>query len=207
MIYPIDSRNLSKRAAIRTVIGFCFLSFLLNVIGLIGSDYTTFAWMFLSCNAKIYLQEELSWEGCVLLSVLGISVLLIITSLLVIAPIARGIRVRRLQRQARLERPQISRMERLLKFLRRNKSIAAVVLIAVTFIITLIPVFLGHLLKWLHAATNPRFILFAEIFASLNLVLNPVTYAVVMLPFLQFYEERLARLWRQINITETLPHP
>ena len=192
MTYPFEGLVLTNTSAMRTVVGFGFLSFLLNIIGIIGSDSTTFSPNFMSCNADIYLSDSLRWEGYLLLAVLGVTVSILMTSLFVIGRIARGIRLRRLDREKHFQRPQRSRIQRLKKLMRRNKSIASVVSIAVLYIVTMIPLLLVHLLKWLHAPTDPRFILFGEIFAILNVVWIPAIYAFLMVRFFQFYQERLS---------------
>ena len=162
------------------------------------SKNTALSWRYLSCIAEVYLQEKLAWEGIVLITGLGLAVSIMIASLIVIAPIARGIRVRRLARQANIQRPHVSRIRRFLIFLRRNKSIACSVIITLIFLFTSLPLLLVHILKWQEVPVNPHFILFGEMLAMLNLLLTPLTYAVVINPFRQFYIERLRSLRQRI---------
>ena len=191
MCFPFRGLVMTKRCAIKTVIAFWPLSLLLNTIGLMGSGQTAFSG--LSCNAYnyIYLKKTLSWEGYTLVSVLGVIVSILLTSLVIISHIARGLRVRRQEREGHFQRPHLSWGRRSINFLRRNKSVASVVIVAVIFIITMIPMSLDHLLKRLSVPTNPGMIIFGEIFAMVGVASSPVIYAAVNLPFLQYYQERM----------------
>ena len=198
MLYPFKGMLLSKSSAVKKVGAFWVISFLLNIVGLIGSDSTTFSALFLSCNADIYLSKSLNWAGYFLLTVLGVVVLILLTSLLIISWIARGIRVRRLVREANFVRPPITRLQRLKNFLRRNKSIASVVIICTIFIVTTIPIFLVHIYKWINAPIAAGYVLFGELFTMLNVISNGAIYAVLFHNFLQFYRERLQRLYASV---------
>ena len=164
---------------------------LLNIFGLIGSDSTTFSAEFLSCNAEIYLSKSLNWAGYLLLTVLGVDALILLISLLIISWVARGIRVRRLAREANFVRPQRTSLQRLKNFLRRNKSTASVIIISSIFILTTIPVFLIHIFKWVGVSVPPGAILFAEIFVMLNVCLTPAVYTVVIPDLVEYYQQRM----------------
>ena len=198
MICPFKSLSLKKEQSTKTVALFWAISFLLNIFGLIGSDSTTFSAKFLSCNAEIYLSKSLNWAGYLLLTILGVAALTLLISLLIISWVARGIRVRRLARQANIARPPITRLQRFKNFLRRNKSIASVVIICTIFIVTTIPVFSVHLLKWTSVSVTPAFILFSELFTMINAILNAAIYAVLFHNFMQFYRERLPRFYSSV---------
>ena len=192
MIYPFDAiARKSKSSAVKTVAVFWAISFLLNIFGLIGSDSTTFSAMFLSCNAEIYLSKSLNWAGYLLLTILGVAALTLLISLLIISWVARGIRVRRLAREANFDRPRRTPLRRLKNFLRRNKSTASVVIISTIFILTTIPVFLIHLFKWIGVSVPSGAILFAETFVMLNVCLTPAVYTVVIPDLVEYYQQRL----------------
>ncbi|XP_063691214.1 nociceptin receptor-like [Bolinopsis microptera] len=189
MCFPFRGMVMTKRSSIKTVIALLPLSLLLNTIGLMGSDQTAFSG--LSCNAEIYLKKALNWEGYALLSFLGVIISILLASLVIISHIARGMRARRQEREVHFQRPHISRRRRFINFLRRNKTVASVVIVAVIFIITMIPLSLDHLLERLNVPTNPGMIIFGEIFAMVGVASSPVIYAAVNLPFLQYYQEGL----------------
>ena len=193
LTYPFKGRQITKRSTIKTMITFWIISFLLNVVGLVGSDVTFFDARFLSCNAGIYLKKEMEWEGYFLGTCLFIAAFILGVSLLVIGCKAKRARIRRKRREAAIAHfnlHQFSWRRRFWNFIQRNKSTVTVVLVAVFFMICVAPVFLVHVLKYLGLHLDPRLALFQEIFVMLNVVVNPFIYSLTNPTFLQFYRER-----------------
>ena len=193
LTYPFRGRLITQRSAVKTVVLCWIISFLLNVVGLVGSDVTLFDARFLSCNAGIYLKEKLEWEGYLLGVSLFVAAAALGLSLLVVGWKARRARIKSKRRGADIAHfglHQFSWERRFWNFIRRNKSTVTVVSVAVVFMISIVPVFLVHLFKYLGVCLHPKLALFEEIFVMLNVVINPFIYSLTNPTFLQFYRNR-----------------
>ena len=188
LTFPFKGMLLTKRSAIRTVILLWMVSILLNVVGIIGSERTLFDRRFLSCNAGIYLKNELNWEGYLLGISISIEMFIFYISLFIIGWKARQA-TRADKKRDKSDTPQaLSWIQRCEKFLQKNKGTITVLCVAGIFFVSVIPVYLVHLLKFVGFEVSPNLGLTQEIVAMFTYVLNPFIYSLMNPTFLKFYK-------------------
>ena len=189
LTFPFKGMLITKRSAIRTVILLWIGSILLNMVGIIGSESTLFDGRFLSCNAGIYLKKELKWEAYLLGISLSIGSFIFYISLFIIGWKARQATVKGDKKRDKTDTPQaLSWKQRCEKFVQKNKGTITVLSVAGIFCVSVIPVFLVHLLKFVGVKVSPSLGLTQEIVAMFAFVLNPFIYSLINPTFLKFYK-------------------
>ncbi|KAL5254107.1 hypothetical protein ACHWQZ_G013761 [Mnemiopsis leidyi] len=191
LTFPFKGMLITKRSAVRTIVVIWIASILLNAVGVIGSEITFFDGRFLSCNAGIYLKKELEWEGYLLGTSLLIGSIIIYTSLFIIGWKAKRATVKPAKNRNNMDAPPaVPRKQRLENFVQKNKSTITVCSVVGIFCVSIVPVFIVHLLKYLGVNVSPNLGLTQEVIALFGVVLNPVIYSLTNPTFLKFYKEQ-----------------
>ena len=172
----------------KTAIALWVVSIILNLIGIIGSEVTFFDQGYLSCSAKIYAQSKIEWEGYLLGSCLLVGSITLGMSLFLIGWKAR----RGTDNPSNKQEDNTSNLTRRGKcgmFLQKNKSSVTVISVAAIFSVSMVPVFLVHLCKYMDIYLDPRLKLTQEIMFLFNAVANPIIYSLTNPSFLRFYKQ------------------
>ena len=187
--FPFKGRLITKRRAVKAAIALWVISIILNLIGIIGSDYTFFDKRFLSCSAALYVQNKIELEGYLLGSCLLVGVIILGTSLFLIGWKARQATDKARKKQDK-NTSRLTRREKCGMFLQRNKSSVTVIAVAGIFSVSMVPVFLVHLCKYMNVSLDPKLALTQEIIFLFNAVANPIIYSLTNPSFLKFYKQR-----------------
>ena len=185
LTFPFKGMLITKRGAVKTAIVLWVVSITLNLIGIIGSEVTFFDQGYLSCSAKIYAQSKIEWEGYLLGSCLLVGSITLGISLFLI-----GWKARRGTEDKQIDKPpNLTRRGKCGMFLQKNKSSVTVISVAAIFSVSMVPVFLVHLCKYMDIYLDPRLKLTQEIMFLFNAVANPIIYSLTNPSFLRFYKQ------------------
>ena len=188
LTFPFKGMLITKRGAVKTAIVLWAVSIILNLIGILGSEVTFFDQSYLSCSATIYVQSKIEWEGYLLGSCLLVGSITLGISLCLIGWKARRGTDNQTSKQEGTI-PKLSRRGKCGMFLQKNKSSVTVISVAGIFSVSMVPVFLVHLCKYMDIYLDPRLKLTQEIMFLFNAVANPIIYSLTNPSFLRFYKQ------------------